>query len=357
MSRELFSDAGILIADDSKVSIGILVKILTEAGYANVTSTSDSSEVMELYDIQKPDLLILDLHMPHMEGFRIMEQLKEKEMDMYLPILVISQERDKAIQFSALEAGAKDFLVKPYDSVEVLVRIRNFLEARMMQKEIRDQNMVLEQRVHERTRQLYKSQIDAIQRLSRAVEYRDSETGAHTMRMGQYVHHLAEALGFSEGECEVISTASSLHDVGKIGIPDSILKKPAALTPEEREIMKTHTTIGVNLLSGSNSKFFQMGKEIALTHHEKWDGSGYPNGLKGEEIPLSGRICGLCDVFDALTSKRPYKEAWTIDKAVEEVTKNKGTHFDPHIVDCFIKILPQIRRIHVRPGSYKIFSD
>ncbi len=352
--KEPFANAKILIVDDEETSIRLLVKVLTDAGYTNIKATRDPNQVQALYNKIQPDLLVLDLHMPHMEGFKIMERLKEeqKEGDDYLPILVISQERNRVIQFSALEAGAKDFLVKPYDSIEVLLRIRNFLEVRMLHKQIRDQNKLLEERVRERTEQFYQAQTDVIQRLSRAVEYRDSETGTHTARMGQYAYYLSTALGFGPEECEMISTASALHDVGKIGIPDSILQKPGKLTPEEWEIMKTHTTIGVELLSGSTSKFLKMGEEIALTHHEKWDGTGYPRGLKGGDIPLLGRICGLCDVFDALTSARPYKDAWSIEDALKEIEKQKGSHFDPHVVDCFFTILPQIRRIHEQYGEH-----
>jgi len=349
--EEPFPDAKILIVDDEATSVRLLVKILTKAGYTNLTTTSNPDHAQRLYNEIQPDLMVLDLHMPHMEGFKIMERLKEAQEGDYLPILVISQERNRIIQFSALEAGAKDFLVKPYDSIEVILRIRNFLEIRMLHKEIRNQNKMLEERVLERTEQLYQSQKDVIQRLSRAVEYRDSETGVHTVRMSKYVHCVASAVGFSPEECEVISTASALHDVGKIGIPDHILQKPGKLDPDEWEIMKTHTTIGVELLSGSSSKFIQMGEEIALTHHEKWDGTGYPRGLKGENIPMVGRICGLCDVFDALTSKRPYKEAWPIDEAVEEIKKGSGSHFDPHVTDCFLNVLPKICRIHKEHGE------
>ncbi len=353
IKKEPFADARILIVDDEATSVHLLVKVLTDAGYTNVKATQDPKKVEELYNQIKPDLLILDLHMPHMEGFKIMERLKKEQEDPndYLPILVISQERNRVIQFSALEAGAKDFLVKPYDSIEVLLRIRNFLEVRMLHQEVRAQNKLLEQRVRERTEQLYQTQIDTIQRLSRAVEYRDSETGAHTVRMEQYIYHLSIALGFGEEESKTISTASLLHDVGKIGIPDSILQKPGELTLEEWEVMKTHTTIGAKLLYGSASSFLKMGEEIALTHHEKWDGTGYPRGLKGNDIPMAGRICGLCDVFDALTSQRPYKEAWPDDKALKEIEKEKGSHFDPHMVECFFEILPQIRRVFQEYGE------
>ena len=340
-----------MIVDDEATSVRLLKKILNDAGYMNLYTVRDPDKVQSIYQSIQPDLLVLDLHMPHMEGFKIMDQLRTLGQDDYLPILVISQERNRVIQFSALEAGAKDFLVKPYDSIEVLLRIRNFLEVRMLHKQIREQNKLLEQRVRERTEELYQTQIDVIQRLSRAVEYRDSETGTHTMRMAQYCYSMSLALEMTPEECELISTASALHDVGKIGIPDRILQKPGKLTPEEWEIMKTHTTIGSELLAGSNSKFLKLGQEIALTHHEKWDGSGYPRGLKKDKIPLAGRICGLCDVFDALTSKRPYKEPWPVDEALKEIKAQAGRHFDPELVEEFFKIMPQIRRIHGQYGD------
>jgi len=350
--EDVFSTAKILIVDDEPTSVRFLTKILSDAGYTNIKSTRDPKKVEQLYSDFKPDLLILDLHMPHMEGFKIMDQLKAiHKDDDYLPILVISQERNRVIQFSALEAGAKDFLVKPYDSIEVLLRIRNFLEIRMLHQKMSGQNLILEKNIQERTEQLYQNQKDVIALLSRAVEYRDSETGTHTMRLSLYVFHLAEAVGLSPIECEIMSTASLLHDIGKIGIPDSILQKPGKLTPEEWKIMKTHTTIGSELLSDSNSKYLELGQKIALTHHEKWDGSGYPKGLKGERIPLAGRICGLCDVFDALTSKRPYKKAWPIDEALDEIKNGSGSHFDPAVVDCFFRVLPQVRKIQNEYGE------
>lgn len=350
--EEPFADARILIVDDEATSIRLLTKILTEAGYKNIKSTRDPKKVQKLYTQFQPDLLVLDLHMPHMEGFKIMDQLKEiHKGDDYLPILVISQERNRVIQFSALEAGAKDFLVKPYDTIEVLLRIRNFLEVRMLHQKIRSQNIELEKSVEDKTDRLIETQKDVIQRLSRALDYRDSGTGTHTTRMSQYVYCLAEAYGLGPTDCDIMATASLLHDVGKIGIPDSILQKPGKLTPEEWKIMKTHTTIGSELLSGSNSRFLKLGEEIALTHHEKWDGTGYPKGLKGEKIPISGRICGLCDVLDALTSKRPYKNAWPIDLALEEIRKGKEAHFDPQLVDCLFSVIPKVYEIYEEYGE------
>jgi putative two-component system response regulator len=347
MSSESSSilNAKILIVDDLEMNIRILQDILHKAGYKNITTTTKPTEAVKLYHEIKPDLLVLDLNMPEMDGFQVMEELQKQNNDDYLPILVLSNEESQDIKFKALESGAKDFLNQPYDRIEVSKRIKNLIEVRMLHMEVRDQNHILEEKVKSRTKELYDTQIDVIQRLARAIEYRDSETGMHIIRMSNYSSCLAANAEMSMEDCELILTASPLHDIGKIGISDSILRKPGKLSAEEWVIMRTHTTIGAELLSGSNSRFLEVAKEIALTHHEKWDGSGYPNGLKGEEIPLIGRICGICDVFDALTTKRPYKEAWTWDETVAEIKAQRGKHFDPNLLDCFISILPKLKNI------------
>jgi putative two-component system response regulator len=345
ITDEQILNAKILIVDDQVLSVRLLMEIFRKAGYKNLAYTNDSRQASKLYREVRPDLMVLDLNMPHMDGFQVMAQLKEIEGSSYLPVLVLSNEENQVVRLLALESGAKDFLNKPFDRIEVLIRIRNLIEVRMLHNETKDQNKILEEKVKGRTQELYDTQIDVIQRLGRAVEYRDSETGMHTLRMSHYAACLSAKAGLSTEKCELILIASPLHDIGKIGIPDSILQKPGKLTPEEWKIMQTHTTIGAELLSGSNSKFIRMAREIALNHHEKWDGSGYPNGLKGEDIPLVGRICCLCDVFDALTNKRPYKKAWSLEETLEEIKKGSGSHFDPNLVKCFFAILPQIKRI------------
>ncbi len=337
--------AKILIIDDQEVSIHLLEQILQKNGYKNVMSTPDPREGVELYKQIRPDCLILDLNMPHLDGFQVMAKLSKIEGETYLPIIVLSTEENQEVRFLALESGAKDFVNKPFDRVEVLIRIKNLLEVRMMHNEIRDQNKILEDKVKERTQELYNTQLDVIQRLARAVEYRDSETGLHIVRMSHYSACLSAEAGLSMEECELVLTASPLHDIGKIGIPDSILRKPGKLTPAEWGVMKTHTTIGAELLSGSNSRFLKMASEIAIAHHEKWNGTGYPYGLKEDEIPVIGQICGLCDVFDALMSKRPYKQAWSLERTLEEIKNGSGTHFNPKMVDSFMRILPQILNI------------
>lgn len=345
ISKEEILTAKILIVDDDNVSVNLLAETLKKAGYRNITSTTDSRQAAKLYAQIRPDLLALDLNMPYLTGFDVMAQLKEIETTNYLPIIVLSGEDNQQTRFKALQSGAKEFLDKPYDRVEVLLRINNLIEVRLLHNEVRLQNQTLEKKVKERTHELYETQLDVIQRLGRAVEYRDSETGLHIIRMSYYSACLAKEAGLNDNECEMILNASPLHDIGKIGIPDSILLKAGKLTEEEWTVMKTHTTIGAELLSGSTSKLLNLAKEIAMTHHEKWDGTGYPKGLKTDEIPLVGRICGLCDVFDALTSERPYKKAWSPRETVEEMSRQKGKHFDPGLVDCFIKILPRIELI------------
>ena len=345
ITKEQIQQAKILIIDDDELSIRLLEEILHKAGFHNIKATMDSRLASKLYAEFRPELLLLDLKMPYLDGFQVMEQLKVYEQTSYLPILVISQEESAETKFRALQSGAKDFLNKPYDRFEVLIRIENLIEVRMLHNQVRRQNESLEERVRERTKDLQETRLDVIRRLAHAAEYRDNETGSHIIRMSTYSVCLAQQVGFNESQRELLLMASPLHDIGKIAIPDYILLKPGKLDPDEWEIMKTHTTMGAELLSGSKSPFLQMAEIIALTHHEKWDGSGYPQGLKKENIPLIGRICGLCDVFDALTNKRPYKPAWSFQRAAEEIQQQNGKHFDPSLVESFVKILPEFKEI------------
>ncbi|MFA5059992.1 MAG: HD domain-containing phosphohydrolase [Candidatus Omnitrophota bacterium] len=335
-------NAKILIIDDQQIHALLLEKIIKTAGYERVLSITDPRQAIRVLTDFQPDLVLLDLNMPGVDGFQIMNDLKEYRKEQYLPILVISMEKGQEIRLRALEAGATDFLSKPYENVEVLVRIRNMVEMRILDRQVREQNKILEARVLERTRELRDTRLDIIHRLARAAEYRDNDTGIHIIRMSRFCSKLGAVAGLSEAQCELLLTASPLHDIGKIGIPDHILLKPGKLTPEEWEVMKSHTIIGAELLSGSTSPLMKMAEVIAMTHHERWDGKGYPRGLKDEDIPLVGRICGICDVFDALTSKRPYKEAWSVDDTVAEIKKGSGQHFDPQLVEGLLKILPEL---------------
>jgi putative two-component system response regulator len=342
ISKSDIINANILLVDDQIINIKLLEKMLRQAGYSSIFSTTDARDVQTLYFDNEIDLILLDIRMPHMDGFEVMGQLQAAIEDDYLPVLVVTAELTSQTREKALGTGAKDFITKPFDQSEVLQRIHNMLEVRLLHKQIRLQNETLEQQVRKRTEQLEQSQLEIIKRLGRAAEYKDNETGNHILRMSHFAQTLAIAAGLSDEQANNILLAAPMHDIGKIGIPDNILLKPGKLDPEEWEIMKTHVTIGADLLDGTDVPLLIMARNIALTHHEKWDGTGYPQGLSGENIPIEGRICAICDVFDALTSQRPYKKAWPVEEAVAFLRGQKGKHFDPRLVDLFDQILQQI---------------
>lgn len=342
ISESDIHSANILLVDDQIINLKLLEKMLRMAGFTSIFSTTDSREVHSLYFNNKIDLIMLDIRMPHMDGFEVMKQLQAAIVDDYLPVLVITAEITHQTREQALESGAKDFVTKPFDQTEVLQRIRNMLEVRLLHKQIRLQNETLEQQVRERTKELEQSQLEIIKRLGRAAEYKDNETGNHILRMSQFSYLLAKAAGLDESRVENILLAAPMHDIGKIGIPDKILLKPGKLEPDEWATMQSHVTIGADLLDGTDVPLLVMAKNIALTHHEKWDGTGYPRGLAGETIPIEGRICAICDVFDALTSERPYKEEWPVEEAIAYIREQKGKHFDPHLVDLFENILNDV---------------
>ncbi|MGB0683561.1 MAG: HD domain-containing phosphohydrolase [Magnetovibrionaceae bacterium] len=339
---DLAERSKILVVDDNPTNVLLLEKILESQGYSQVTTTTDSREVAGLYDEHHFDLILLDIRMPHMDGFQVMDALAVGIEDDYLPILVLTAQTDTETCLKALGKGAKDFITKPFQQVEVLHRIRNMLEVRQLYNQQKHQKEILDQAVRERTEELRETQLEVIRRLGRAGEYRDNETGMHVVRMSKSCQLLALASGLSEAESEVILHASPMHDVGKIGIPDAILLKPGKLDPEEWAIMQTHAQIGANILGEHQSDLMKKACSIALSHHERWDGKGYPNGLAGEAIPVEGRIAAIADVFDALTSERPYKKAWAVEDAVEFLKGNAGSHFDPRLVDLFVGILDDI---------------
>lgn len=346
--------SNILIVDDERANVRLLEKILATMGYENVVGTQNPHEVLPLYQDHQSDLILLDIDMPGLDGFGVMEQLNIFTDGDLPPILVLTAQHMQSFRQRAFDLGARDYVTKPFDSSELLSRVRNLLEAQMAQKYMHHQNEILEKKVLDRTNELQNTRLQVVRRLGRAAEYRDNETGLHIIRMSTIASLLGEAAGMDAYECELLLNASPMHDIGKIGIPDQILLKQGKLDPEEWEIMKTHTLIGADILSGDDSEMMIMAYEIALTHHEKWNGSGYPHGLKGEEIPLVGRITALADVFDALTSERPYKKAWTVEKAVELITSESGRHFDPDLVRVFLEKLPEIKEvndIYVEPES------
>ena len=343
MPHRTFKHARILIVDDEAANVELLRRVLDRAGFRKVDSTTDPCEAVSLYVQTRPDLILLDLHMPHMDGLAVMDRLNQIIEASYLPILMLTGDLSPEARREALSRGAKDFVNKPFNPDEVLLRIRTLLETRFLYLQIQSQNQMLEAKVRERTRELESAQIEIIERLARAAEFRDDNTGQHTERVGHMAALLARELGLTDAQVSLIRRAAPLHDVGKIGIPDAILLKLGNLTPAEFELVKTHTTIGARILSGSRFALLRLAEEIAFSHHERWDGAGYA-GLAGDQIPLAGRIVTVADVFDALTQKRPYKPAWPVEEAVAEVDRQRGRQFDPAIVDAFLRIVEKRER-------------
>ena len=345
------SNERILIVDDEESVVRLIAKVLKNQGYNNVLFTTNPALVMDLCHAECPDLILLDLNMPQVSGFDLLEQIHREVIDFEpIPVVVLTGERSRAARMQALSLGAVDYIEKPFD-FEVLARLKNLLERRMLAKKVHRQNLMLEERVNIRTFELKEAQVETVRRLGLASEYRDDDTGEHVVRICLYVTAMAMAFGEEQSQAELIGLAGKLHDIGKLGIPDAILLKPGKLSPDEFELMKTHTTIGAQILSGANSELLQLAEVIALNHHEKWDGSGYPGGLAGEKIPWAARLVSVCDVFDALTSARPYKEPWPLEKAFLTIQDGRAKHFDPAMVDLFFSIKDQIIDIRNRQGG------
>jgi response regulator RpfG family c-di-GMP phosphodiesterase len=333
-----FKNARLLIVDDEDANIEILQRILTRAGFSRVVSSNDSRQAAALYVEHRPDMILLDLHMPHMDGLEVMDQLNEIAEASYLPILILSGDLTPEARREALSRGAKDFVNKPFQPDELLLRIKTQLETRFLYIQIQSQNQLLEMKVRERTRELVEAQIEIIQRLAIAAEFRDDNTGQHTHRVGQMSALLAKQLGLPDSQVALIRRAAEMHDVGKIGVPDAILMKMGKLTPEEFDVVKTHTVIGARILSGGKFPLLRLAEEIAFSHHERWNGEGYAY-IRGADIPLAGRIVAVADVFDALTQQRPYKPAWPVAEAIAEIDVQRARQFDPDVVDAFLRVI------------------
>lgn len=329
----------LLIVDDEPENVRLLVRILNRCGYSNVTTTTDPARVMELHSECNPDLVLLDLHMPEEDGFEVLAKLAPFTSGVeHLPVVIITGDGSPEVKLRALSLGAKDFINKPFDPAEVVLRIKNLLETRVLHQKLRRHNNELETMVAARTRQLEESQVEMLERLAAAVEFRDDDTGDHTKRVGLLSARLAEAVGLDAGAVELIKLAAPLHDIGKVGISDAILLKPGRLTPEERAVMETHTIIGSKMLEKGGSELVRICERIARSHHERWNGSGYPDGLSGQAIPLEARIVGVADFLDAVTHSRPYRSGWSLGEALETIRAATGSHFDPGVVKALLSL-------------------
>jgi putative two-component system response regulator len=333
--------ACILIVDDEPVNVRLLERILQQAGYTNLVRALDPTAVAALHAEHQPDLILLDLHMPRMDGFAVMADLAPRiPAGSFLPILVLTADATDQAKQRALAGGAKDFLTKPFDATEVILRIENLLETRQLHLSLQENNATLEAKVRERTQELEATKLEILDRLARAAEFRDDNTGQHTRRVGEGAAVVARAVGLDANQIELIRRAAPLHDVGKIGIPDGILLKPGNLSPGEFEIMKTHTTIGAEILSGSRFPLMALAAQIALCHHERMDGAGYPRGLRGEEIPQPSRIVSVVDAFDTITHDRPYRKALSSAKAWEILWAGAGAQWDRAVIEAMASLGP-----------------
>ena len=345
MDKEI-RKSNILIVDDNTANIALLEDLLEDEGYDEYTSTTDPRTVLALCQEEEFDLILLDIRMPHMSGIEVMQALtKHFPADYYLPVIVLTAQLDEETRRQALTYGAKDFLTKPFQHWEALLRIRNQLETHYYYKQQMLRGDILEHEVAKRTKEIHSVQLEIVRRLGLAGEFRDNETGAHVVRMSRIAEVIARGAGLDEKTCELILYSSAMHDVGKIGIPDAVLLKPGKFDKEEWEIMKSHTEIGAKIIGDYPADIFWMAGVIATSHHEKWDGSGYPHGLKGEAIPISARIAAISDVFDALLSARPYKEPWPLEKALVVMREDSGSHFDPVLIEVFFNCLDEILEI------------
>jgi len=328
----------ILLVDDDPRNLQLLRQILKDE-YALLYAKSGAEAITNAMKYN-PDLILLDVMMPEMDGYRVCEILKGDRRCNHIPIIFVTALNDEAEEARGFELGAVDFISKPVRPSVVRHRVRSHLA-------LSDQQRACQRRIEDQQDELRRTRLESLMMLGKAAEYRDNETGLHVQRMARYSELLADAYGWNSSACDLILHAAPMHDIGKIGIPDRILQKPGPLTPDEWVIMRQHTEIGAEIIGqfGGGSELFVMARSIALSHHEKWNGSGYPLGLKGEAIPIEGRIVALADVFDALTTRRPYKEAWPLEKAIVLLQDEAGEHFDPTLSELFIERMPQVRKI------------
>ena len=330
----------ILVVDDTPENLDVLTGILK--GQYKVKVANGGERALQIaFASPPPDLILLDVMMPGLSGWDVCARLKADPKTHHIPVVFVTALGEVADEARGFELGAVDYITKPVSPPIVQARVATHLS-------LRNQAVHLEGLVRQRTEQLESTRLAVINRLGKAAEFKDNETGLHVIRMSRYCQVIARQAGFSAEEAELLLNAAPMHDVGKIGIPDHILRKPAKLDPDEWEVMKTHATIGAVIIGEDDSPLLTWARIIAQSHHEKWDGSGYPQGLAGEDIPMISRIVAIADVFDALTSVRPYKQAWPVEKALALFQEERGRHFDPFVVDCFLAVLDEIEAIRLR---------
>jgi putative two-component system response regulator len=331
-----------MVVDDEPTNVELLCAVLRRGGYTNVHAFCDPREARAAYPEWEPDLLLLDLHMPHLTGFdlamRIREDIGGREL---APVIMLTADATAGAKWHALATIARDHITKPFDVREALLRIENVLRTQLERTRLERESELLTERVAANARDLEAARFETLERLALAAEYRDNESQEHAWRVGRTSAMLAEALSLPSADAEIIGRAAVLHDVGKIGVSDSILLKHGRLEPGERTAMQEHTVIGASILAGSTFEVLQVGEIIARTHHERCDGSGYPHRTRGDATPLAGRIVAVADVFDALTHARPYKPPWPIEHACSEIAAGAGSQFDPDVVNCFTKLDPR----------------
>jgi putative two-component system response regulator len=358
-----------MMVDDEKLNIYVVAEHLKAAGYRDLVYTDEPFQALLLAGRERPDAILLDIHMPRLSGFDVLKQIRADEVLARTPVVILTSSTDDEVKLRALELGATDFLHKPVHSGELLARLRNILMAKAYQDHLRHYSSALEAAVRQRTEELETSRQDVIDCLARAGEFRDDVTGYHVIRVGCYARIIGQQLGLDERSLDILEQAAKLHDIGKIGVPDAILLKPGKLTPEQFADMqkhssfgkkiiasmadseplqlRQHTELGSKILAGGRSPILAQAMKIALTHHERWDGSGYPLGLAGNDIPLEGRITAVADVFDALSTRRPYKPAFPLEKCFSIMREGRGTNFDPNVLDAFFARHDDIVRIQI----------
>ena len=362
-SQSPLQDAKILMVDDEMINLDLLNNYLKAGGYHDLTMTTDSTRALQLVRGKRPQVVLLDLMMPEMDGFNILDQIRSDEDLKDTPVIILTASHNREAKLLALELGVDEFLAKPVDPSELLLRLRNTLAAKAARDQLSNYSARLEEEVQQRTSQLEAARLEAMYCLARAAEFRDDDTGHHVVRVGRYVAIIATALGFDAERVDLLEQAAQLHDVGKIGIPDSILLKPGKLADSEFDRMKQHCSFGKHIIlpmsaserNGTNdankrgglasSPIMETAAVIAETHHERWDGTGYPCGLKGEQIPIEGRITAVADVYDALSTSRPYKPAYSEEQSLSVLEEGRGGHFDPEILDAFLANIEGIHAI------------